>query len=155
RPIHFDDPYLGPQHFDLAECGDVVVQRRDGIASYQLAVVVDDAFQGVTRVVRGADLLGSTPWQVDLLEALGMPAPIYGHLPLLLEADGAKLSKARHATPIDPAAAPQLLTSTLTHLSQAPPPALTHSSIKEVWNWALRHWNPRALAGNTDARLSA
>ena len=57
RPIHFDDLFLGPQDFDLATCGDVVVRRRDGLASYQLAVVVDDAFQGVTRVVRGADLL--------------------------------------------------------------------------------------------------
>ncbi len=72
----------------------MVVQRRDGIASYQLAVVVDDAFQGVTRVVRGADLLSSTPWQIDLQDALSscLP-PIYGHLPLLLEPDGAKLSK--------------------------------------------------------------
>jgi glutamyl-Q tRNA(Asp) synthetase len=155
RPIHFDDLYLGPQHFDLARCGDVVVQRRDGIASYQLAVVVDDAFQGVTRVVRGADLLSSTPWQMDLLDALALPAPIYGHLPLLLEADGAKLSKKRNATPIDPAAAPKLLTLTLTHLSQAPPPWLAHSSIKDVWNWALEHWNPQALAGKAQARLSA
>ena len=154
RPIHFDDLYLGPRHFDLAQCGDVVVQRRDGIASYQLAVVVDDAFQGVTRVVRGADLLNSTPWQIDLLEALDLPAPIYGHLPLLLEADGAKLSKTRNATPIDPAAAPKLLTSTLTHLSQTPPPGLANSSIKDVWNWALEHWNPQALAGKTEVRLS-
>jgi glutamyl-Q tRNA(Asp) synthetase len=81
----------------------VVVQRRDGIASYQLAVVVDDAFQGVTRVVRGADLLSSTPWQIDLLDALALPAPIYGHLPLLMEPDGTKLSKTRNAAPIDPA----------------------------------------------------
>ena len=65
------------------------------LASYQLAVVVDDAFQEVTRVVRGADLLASTPWQIDLQEALSLPRPIYGHLPLLLEPDGAKLSKSR------------------------------------------------------------
>ena len=113
-------------------------------------MVVDDAFQGVTRVVRGADLLTSTPWQIDLQEALALPQPIYGHLPLLLEPDGAKLSKSRRAAPIDPAAAPQALTSTLTHLSQAPPPELAHSSIKDVWKWALAHWNPQALAGKTE-----
>jgi len=154
RSIHFADLCLGPQHFDLTRCGDVVVQRRDGIASYQLAVVVDDAFQGVTRVVRGADLLTSTPWQIDLQEALALPTPIYGHLPLLLEPDGAKLSKTDRAAPIDPLLAPKLLISTLTHLSQAPPPGLAHSSIKDVWNWALEHWNPQALAGKTEARLS-
>jgi glutamyl-Q tRNA(Asp) synthetase len=105
-------------------------------------------------VVRGADLLSSTPWQIELLDALALPAPIYGHLPLLLEPDGAKLSKTRNATPIDPAAAPKLLTSTLTLLSQTPPPDLADSSIKDVWNWAVAHWQPQALAGRTEAWLS-
>ena len=100
--IHFDDLFLGPQHFDLATCGDVVVERRDRLSSYQLAVVVDDAFQQVTRVVRGADLLSSTPWQIDLQQALSLPRPIYGHLPLLLEPDGSKLSKSRRSLPLDP-----------------------------------------------------
>jgi glutamyl-Q tRNA(Asp) synthetase len=154
-PIHFDDLFQGPQEFDLATCGDVVVERRDGLASYQLAVVVDDAFQGITRVVRGADLLSSTPWQIDLQQALSLPQPIYGHLPLLLEPDGAKLSKSLRSVPLDLSAAPLALFSTLTHLSQTPPPELAHSSIKEVWNWAFRHWNPRALAGKADSRLSA
>ena len=154
RPIHFDDLFLGPQHFDLSTRGDVVVRRRDGLASYQLAVVVDDAFQSVTRVVRGADLLASTPWQIDLQEALGLPTPIYGHLPLLLEPDGAKLSKSRRAAPLDPSSAPALLSSTLTYLSQSPPPDLARSSIKDVWEWALEHWNPQALVGKAAVRLS-
>ena len=154
-PVHFDDLFQGPRQFDLATCGDVVVERRDRLASYQLAVVVDDAFQEITRVVRGADLLPSTPWQIDLQQALSLPRPIYGHLPLLLEPDGAKLSKSRRSLPLDLDTAPHALFSTLTHLSQAPPPELAHSSIKEVWNWAIGHWHPRALAGNTEARLSA
>ena len=154
-PIHFDDLFQGVQHFDLGTCGDVVVERRDRLASYQLAVVVDDAFQGITRVVRGADLLPSTPWQIDLQEALSLPRPIYGHLPLLLEPDGAKLSKSLRSLPLDPSAAPQALFLTLTHLSQTPPPELAHSSIKEVWKWAIRHWNPRALAGKTGVMMSA
>jgi glutamyl-Q tRNA(Asp) synthetase len=154
-PVHFDDLFQGPQHFDLATRGDAVVERRDRLPSYQLAVVVDDAFQEITRVVRGADLLPSTSWQIDLQQALLLPRPIYGHLPLLLEPDGAKLSKSRRSLPLDPDTAPHALFSTLTHLSQAPPPELAHSSIKEVWKWAIRHWNPRALAGKTEVRLSA
>ena len=152
--IHFDDLFLGPQQFELAARGDVVVQRRDGIVSYQLAVVVDDAFQAVTRVVRGADLLESTPWQIDLQQALSLPQPIYGHLPLVLEPDGAKLSKSRRAVPVDPFQAPQTLTLTLTLLSQAPPPGLADASIKDVWKWAVAHWNPQALEGKHTVRVS-
>jgi glutamyl-Q tRNA(Asp) synthetase len=144
----------------------VVVERRDGLATYQLAVVVDDAHQGVTRVVRGADLLASTGWQIDLQRALRVPTPIYGHLPLLLEPDGGKLSKSRNALPVgriatkgtgrlDLSAVSTALTSTLTLLSQAPPPELVDSSIQDVWKWAIEHWEPQALAGATVRRLSA
>jgi glutamyl-Q tRNA(Asp) synthetase len=154
-PIHFDDAILGTRHFDLTNLGDVVIERRDGFATYQLAVVVDDAFQQVTRVVRGADLESSTPWQIDLQRALGFPMPSYAHLPLLLEPDGRKLSKSRHAVPIDPVSAPEALVSTLTLLSQAPPPDLAGGSIEEVWKWAVANWNPQALVGRPDVRLSA
>jgi len=129
-----------------------VVERRDGIASYQLAVVADDALQGVTRVVRGADLLNSTPWQIDLQDALSMPRPIYGHLPLVVEPDGAKLSKSARSVSIDPAQVSEGLTLTLTLLSQQPPPDLGRMHIKEVWKWALAHWRPQALAGNAEVR---
>ena len=84
-----------------------------------------------------------------------MPRPIYGHLPLVTEPDGSKLSKSRRALPLDLTAAPQALTSTLTLLSQAPPADLAHASIKDVWKWAVAHWNPQALAGSTEVRLSA
>jgi glutamyl-Q tRNA(Asp) synthetase len=151
-PIHFDDLFLGPQTF--ASPGDVVIERRDRIATYQLAVVVDDAFQSVTRVVRGADLLASTPWQIELQDALGLPRPIYGHLPLVTEPGGAKLSKSRRSLPLDRASVPGTLTSTLTQLSQAPPADLAHSSIKDVWNWAVANWKPQALAGRTEVALS-
>jgi len=152
--IHFDDLFQGPQRCDLTTCGDVVVQRRDGLASYQLAVVIDDAWQNVTRVVRGSDLLASTPWQVDLQSALGLTTPIYGHLPLVVEPDGSKLSKSNRALPIDPSRAPHALTSTLTLLSQSPPPGLADSTVKEVWKWAIEHWDPQALAGCTQVALS-
>lgn len=164
-PIHFRDRFLGDRRFEMPALGDFVIERRDGIATYQLAVVIDDAFQNVTDVVRGADLEASTPWQIDLQRALGLPTPSYAHLPLLLEADGRKLSKSRHALPVlestgagaprDPAALSAALTSTLTLLSQAPPAELAKSSVAEVWKWALANWNPRALVGKPDVRLSA
>jgi glutamyl-Q tRNA(Asp) synthetase len=153
--VAFNDLFLGVQCFELSRCGDFVVQRRDDIVSYQLAVVVDDAWQEVTRVVRGADLLASTPWQIDLQAALALPQPVYGHLPLVLEKDGSKLSKSRNALPLDLAAVPGALTSALTLLSQAPPPGLAHSPIKDVWNWAVANWDPRLLTGANEVRLSA
>jgi glutamyl-Q tRNA(Asp) synthetase len=147
--IRFDDLFQGAQDFDLAACGDVVIRRRDGIASYQLAVVVDDAHQEVTRVVRGYDLLASTAWQIELQSALELPRPIYGHLPLVMEADGTKLSKSRQAVALDPSQVAQGLTTTLTLLSQRPPGDLGRAPIKEVWNWAFEHWDPQALVGRT------
>jgi len=153
-PIHFHDLFQGSQRYDLTTCGDVVVRRRDGLASYQLAVVVDDAFQEVTRVVRGADLLSSTPWQIDLQSALGLTRPIYGHLPLLTEPDGSKLSKSNRGLPLDLTAVSRALTSTLTLLSQTPPPELARATVKEVWKWAFSNWNPQGLAGRLQVALS-
>jgi glutamyl-Q tRNA(Asp) synthetase len=163
--VRFDDLFLGSQAFDTRALGDFVVERRDRLASYQLAVVVDDAWQGVTRVVRGADLVASTPWQCELQSALNFPRPIYGHLPLLTEAGGEKLSKSKRAVAVpfvqktpgrsELLAVSRALTSTLTHLSQTPPPELAHAPIKDVWKWAVAHWNPQALAGRTRVELSA
>jgi glutamyl-Q tRNA(Asp) synthetase len=153
-PIHFDDLFQGPQSFDLNSCGDFVVERRDGLTTYQLAVVVDDAFQRITRVVRGADLLASTPWQLELQSALGRMHPIYGHLPLLVEPDGAKLSKSGNAVALDLSTVSAGLVSTLTLLSQSPPPELARSPIKDVWKWAFEHWRPQALVGRQRVALS-
>lgn len=99
--VAFDDAIHGrvAQRVDL-EVGDFVLRRSDGLWAYQLAVVVDDADQGITDVVRGADLLDSTPRQILLQHALGLPTPRHAHLPLLLGADGRKLSKSEAALPV-------------------------------------------------------
>jgi glutamyl-Q tRNA(Asp) synthetase len=100
--IAFDDVLHGRIHQDVArEVGDFVLLRADGFWAYQLAVVVDDADQGVSHIVRGADLLDSTPRQILLQRALGLPSPAYAHLPLIVDAHGAKLSKSLAALPLD------------------------------------------------------
>ncbi|MGO4266007.1 MULTISPECIES: glutamyl-Q tRNA(Asp) synthetase [unclassified Stenotrophomonas] len=100
--VRFEDGLRGPQQQDVhAEVGDFVLRRADGCWAYQLAVVVDDAAQGVTEVVRGADLLDSTARQILLQQALDLPTPRYWHLPLLLDAPGHKLSKSLAAMPVD------------------------------------------------------
>ncbi len=101
--VGFDDALRGRYEQNLgAEVGDLVVRRADGYWAYQLAVVVDDAMQGITQVVRGADLLDSTPRQMALQALLGLPTPGYLHLPVLREANGAKLGKSLGALPVDP-----------------------------------------------------
>lgn len=132
--------------FDPRTQADVVVRRRDGVIAYQLAVVVDDAAQGVTDVVRGGDLLGATGWQLALQQALSLPTPRYLHLPVVTEPGGGKLAKSRRSLPLDTGAAPALLYRALQLLGQAPPEGLERSGLAATWEWALAHWDPRAAA---------
>jgi len=155
-PVEFEDAWQGHLRQDcVREAGDFVIRRRDGFAAYHLAVVVDDAEQGVTEVVRGADLLSSTPRQILLQRALGLAAPRYGHLPLLTEPDGRKLAKSRRAVPIDATAAPRQLWEVLGWLEQEPPAALAGAPVAKIWGWALANWRPARLAGHQERRLLA
>jgi glutamyl-Q tRNA(Asp) synthetase len=144
--IEFEDAVQGNMRQNLAaEVGDFVLLRADGLYAYQLAVVVDDAEQGITDVVRGADLLASTPRQIYLQRLLGLATPRYLHLPVAVNAAAEKLSKQTRAAPVnarDPVAA---LAQVMVFLGQAPPPELRRAPLAEFWHWALAHWDARRI----------
>ncbi len=122
RVITTDDRIKGSQHWHLADdIGDFIIRRKDGLDAYQLAVVVDDAWQGITDVVRGDDLLDSTPRQIYLGDCLGAPALTYAHFPVVLGGDGHKLSKQAHASAVDTDDPVALLSAALAALGQRVP----------------------------------
>jgi len=147
--ITFDDPIQGIIEQDLgANIGDFVVKRADGLFAYQLAVVVDDAEQGISDVVRGADLLDSTPRQIYLQQLLGLPsAPTlrYAHLPVAVNAQGEKLSKQTYAAAITARQASEALNSALAFLGQAPPAGLVGADAAEILGWARAHWDIKSV----------
>jgi glutamyl-Q tRNA(Asp) synthetase len=132
------------QRQELArDVGDFVVKRADGLFAYQLAVVVDDAEQGITDVVRGADLLSSTPRQVLLQRLLGLPTPSYLHVPVAINAAGEKLSKQTRAAALPVSPLPTLLAA-WRFLGQQPP-ADTPGDVGEFWRWAHASWKVSRL----------
>ncbi len=139
--IAFEDQVYGHFELDLErEVGDFVLRRRDGIYAYHLAVVIDDAQQGIDEIVRGADLLENTCLHIYLQQRFGFPTPAYLHLPLVNNADGIKLSKQTGALALDPDKAPALLHAALRHLGQQPPVELAQMAVAEVLTWAVAHW---------------
>ena len=142
----FVDRVQGPFEMHLGrESGDFVIRRRDGLYAYQLAVVVDDASQGVTDIVRGADLLDSTPRQLYLQELLGAAQPRYLHVPLITQPDGHKLGKSYRSPPLPADQATPLLLRALRALGQPTAPQLSHASAREVLEWGVEHWNPALI----------
>lgn len=134
------------QDFDR-EIGDFIVRRSDGIHAYHLATVVDDAEAGITEVVRGVDLLESTPRQVLLQRALNFHTPAYLHLPLLVDKAGIKLSKQTGAAPVDVRKPGELLYSLLPLLGLSPPCELSDAPSDDLVNWAVASWDQRRLHG--------
>jgi glutamyl-Q tRNA(Asp) synthetase len=158
RVICFDDALQGQHCQNLArEVGDFVLLRADGYFAYQLAVVVDDADQGITHIVRGADLLDSTPRQTYLQQCLSLPTPAYAHLPVALNCKGEKLSKQTRAASVE-AGAP-VLVEALNFLGQRAPCELASARVPEVWDWALAHWElvavPHQISLFTEPALGA
>lgn len=153
--VAFTDAIQGLVAHDLErDIGDFVLYRADSVYAYQLAVVVDDADQGITHVVRGADLLDSTPRQIYLQRLLGYATPYYAHVPVAVNAARQKLSKQTLAPAIDLTKASAALVGALGFLRQSPPDALRRARVAEVWAWARANWRlqrvPRVRAVQAD-----
>ncbi len=141
QTIEFTDQIKGRISQNLArEIGDFVIKRADGLFAYQLAVVVDDAFQSITDVVRGADLLTSTPRQIYLQQLLSIHTPHYKHLPLVMDEYGKKLSKQSQSRPVEKKHALPALIAAWRFLNQPEPPAPCET-VSQFWIWAIEQWN--------------
>ena len=143
--VIFADRFQGQVALAMGKLGDVIVRRRDGVFAYQLAVVVDDALQGITDVVRGADLLESTGWQIGLQRTLGLRTPCYAHLPLLLERTGGKLAKSRRSAALDASRAGAQLLDVLGLLGLGAPAELAGAAPAALLEWATGCWQERPL----------
>lgn len=152
--IRFDDAVQGLQQQDLMrECGDFVLLRKDGLFAYQLAVVVDDAFQHITDIVRGHDLLDSTPRQIYLQRLLGFPTPRYAHIPVAVNEFGQKLSKQHFAAPLSPESPGRQITAALRFLGLQPDAELTGAPPAALLEWATGHWHIQAVPKLANIRL--
>lgn len=141
KDISFHDAIQGNIHQNLAQdIGDFILKRADHLFAYQLVVVVDDATQGISHIVRGADLLDSTPRQIYLQQLLGYTQPSYAHVPIAVNTQGEKLSKQTLAEPILSKNASQLLIKALQFLGQSPPQCLINAPTNEIWAWGKAHW---------------
>jgi glutamyl-Q tRNA(Asp) synthetase len=148
EPVIFNDALQGrtTQHLE-SEIGDFVVKRADGLFAYQLAVVVDDAFQDITHIVRGADLLDSTPRQIYLQRLLGLRIPQYLHLPVAVNESGEKLSKQTLAAPVDETHPVKTLLRVLNFLQQHPPAELLGCDVNVLLEWATANWDAAKMRG--------
>lgn len=146
RNLRFTDQLQGTIEQNLSrDIDDFIIKRADGVYAYQLAVVVDDALQGITHVVRGSDLLSSTTRQIYLQELLGYSTPDYLHLPIAVNAAGEKLSKQTYAEPVDVHATRQVANAVLRFLGQPLPDATVDMTLAELWSSAAATWDLQRL----------
>jgi glutamyl-Q tRNA(Asp) synthetase len=146
RDIGFEDRLQGAICQNLAaEHGDFILKRKEGIVSYQLACIIDDQLQGVTHVVRGFDLVDSTPKQIFLQQLLGLLTPSYLHVPIIIDNHGYKLSKQTLAEAVTMRNTSAVMFQLLELLRQKPPLGLKQASSAEMLEWAVQNWNPEPL----------
>ncbi|NOR72142.1 MAG: tRNA glutamyl-Q(34) synthetase GluQRS [Methylomarinum sp.] len=144
--IQFNDQLQGYYTHRIAQqYGDFIVKRKDSVIAYQLAVIVDDHRQNISHVIRGCDLLDSTPKQIFLQQTLGYSTPKYCHLPIITNQQGKKLSKQTHAEAVSTTNPEKTLFLLLTLLKQNPPRQLKNASIQTLLNWAIEHWQVEPL----------
>ncbi|MGF1685904.1 tRNA glutamyl-Q(34) synthetase GluQRS [Photobacterium japonica] len=155
QPVtRFDDRLHGTMSIPAALAAeDFIIRRRDGLFAYNLAVVLDDIAQGITQVVRGADLIEPTGRQIGLYRLLGQPEVSYLHLPLAVTENGNKLSKQNHAPAIDTADPRPALIAALRFLGQQPPADLAASSTADILRWATEHWQLSHVPSTTAITL--
>lgn len=140
--IQFDDAVQGLVSQSLPHhVGDFVVYRRDRVFAYHLATILDDAAQGISHIVRGQDLLESSPRQIYLQQRLSLPTPHYAHTPILIDFNGRKLSKANGAPAAETRSPTRILVYLLTRLGHPPPEELLRATASEVLNWAILNWD--------------
>jgi glutamyl-Q tRNA(Asp) synthetase len=153
--VTFSDRIQGCYRQDIAAAvGDIILKRRDRIFAYLLAVVVDDAAQGVTHIVRGADLLDNTPRQIYLQRALGLPQPAYAHVPVLTEPDDTKLAKSRRSVRLATDSPLAQLLAIFSMLGLAPPDSLSTASLALAWEWAIAHWDVMRVPKRLNVRVT-
>ncbi len=153
--VGFHDALQGHYSQQLEkEVGDFVLRRADGLFAYQLAVVVDDAYQGITEVVRGCDLLDNTPRQIALQQALQLETPLYRHLPLVLNQQGQKLSKQTFAPALDEIHPLPALWQGLAFLGQQPLQELLEGDLNALWHWAVENWHSEYIPRTLDRSLT-
>jgi glutamyl-Q tRNA(Asp) synthetase len=153
--VTFTDRIQGTYRQDVsAAVGDIILKRRDQIFAYVLAVVVDDADQAVTHIVRGADLLDNTPRQICLQRLLGIPQPTYAHVPVLTEANDAKLAKSRRSVHLSANSPLPQLIAVLSMLGLKPPAALRRAAIREAWAWAKANWSVNKVPKRLNLRVN-
>lgn len=146
QTITFTDQFQARQAFNLErEAGDFIIRRRDQLFAYQLAVSVDDHFQNISHIVRGIDLLDSTPRQIHLQRLLGYVTPAYGHLPILVDASGEKLSKQAAAPALVDSNACDNLVRALNWLGQTAPPIAAQHSVQGILDFAISHYSSQAI----------
>ncbi|MGZ8242018.1 tRNA glutamyl-Q(34) synthetase GluQRS [Methylomagnum sp.] len=146
--ISFEDRVRGLVEQNLeTEVGDFILYRRDHVFAYHLATVLDDAEQGITEVLRGLDLLDSTPRQIYLQRRLGLPEPVYAHVPILVDSQGYKLSKQTFAPEAETRDPGGVLFRLLNLLNQHPPAELATAPAPEILAWAVEHWDLARLQG--------
>ena len=152
--ISFADEIQGTFRQNVAAAvGDLIIKRRDQVFPYLLAVVVDDAAQGVNHVVRGADLLDNTPRQIYLQRCLGLDTPRYAHVPVLTEADDTKLAKSRRSVCAGIGAPLTQLMSVFSLLGMAPPAQLRRAQLPDLWRWGIANWKKNTVPNRLNVRL--
>lgn len=150
QTLVFNDLLQGEISENMAsQHGDFIIQRKDQIIAYQLAVVIDDHLQGVNHVVRGYDLLESTAKQIYLHQLVSYQPPIYMHVPIIVDQQGQKLSKQSFAQAVEDSNRSQTLWHLLNLLKQHPPQILASGSVKQILQWAIENWQPQQLSAIT------